>query len=155
MSNTEDETKDLSGKLCAFCKNGGHVIASCPKIKCARCNIKGHVSGVCETDEEEFSCNFCKELGHTIDTCVKVKCRNCKCWGHTDWACEKESCGRCGFRNHKTDRCFYTDKGIETINKSRVDQKDGKSKKNVMEKIKKEKSFDINSFKDFPSLGKV
>lgn len=154
-STISDRNKRL--KACAFCKKEDHLIASCPKIKCGRCNVKGHTSGSCETKNEDISCNFCRGTGHTIDTCVEVKCRGCNKRGHPDWSCENELCSRCGFKNHTTARCFYNDEAIENINQRRTDYKlsqgvNIKTKSDNKEIRVEDKSFDIKSFNDFPML---
>lgn len=90
--------------FCRYCKENGHELEECPKIKCRRCGCRGNIDKNCTVDV----CDHCQKVGHTIDNCYRYNniCRFCKMSGHAINNCPSVVCRHCD-DNHFSNQCPY------------------------------------------------
>ena len=97
MSSTQKNTV-----MCFFCKETGHKLDVCPKIRCRRCHFLGHTDRDCHTK----ICDFCKKQGHIVDECRRIVCTQCGEQGHFMKDCTKPPvCRYCKNEGHLVDVC--------------------------------------------------
>jgi hypothetical protein len=107
--------------ICNYCKEEGHKIAECTKIRCRRCGYRGHVDKDCTTkicehcskrghliaDCYSFKCTRCGKRCHLADDCTEtIECRYCKEEGHMVRECPNIRCRNCE-ENHFSNECPY------------------------------------------------
>ncbi len=90
---------------CAYCKNDGHRITSCPIIRCRLCGEIGHTATSdgkgCPLAERAGRCDKCGRLGHDRS----AECTRCGKHGHIAKECLTPACGACGKLGHLAQVC--------------------------------------------------
>jgi len=66
-------------EVCAYCRKTGHNIVSCPTVECKRCDQRGHIAMVCNSEEriqkprfeqgQVLTCYNCDLNGHVMRNC--------------------------------------------------------------------------------------
>lgn len=92
----------MSETICNYCKEVGHKIEACPKIRCRRCGSRGHTDRACTSK----ICDHCHKRGHTIDICYRLRCTRCGQNGHSFEICKEViTCRFCKEEGHLVGDC--------------------------------------------------